>query len=197
MQKPKAQTLDAICDAARAKSFNYQEIGASRKAFPMPDDFPGHYRHSHYRTELGGGEKVFLDACHAFSQWRMFDLDWLHLCLPHSISCEVGANMTIMGDVFGLWWPNANRIVYVLDENQEGVQLFGFAYGTLQGNMICGEERFLLEWHPQNDRVYYDIYSFSRPSQWLSRCAVYYLRRLQRRFVRDSTQSMIKAINKN
>ena len=67
----------------------------------------------------------------------------------------------------GLWWLNACRIVYVVDE--EGpVTRFGFAYGTLPGHAGAGEERFLVEWDRASGEVWYDILAFSRPHVFLS-----------------------------
>ena len=50
-----------------------------------------------------------------------------------------------MGRAIGLWWLNACRIVYVVDESGP-ISKFGFAYGTLPGHVESGEERFLIEW---------------------------------------------------
>ena len=52
--------------------------------------------------------------------------------------------------LLGLWWLNACRIVYVVDEAGP-VTKFGFAYGTLPGHAGTGEERFLVEWDRASD----------------------------------------------
>ena len=101
-----------------------------------------------------------------------------------------------MGSVarcLGLWWLNACRIAYVVDE--EGpVTRFGFANGTLPGHSAAGEERFLVEWDRASGAVWYDILAFSRPHQWLARLGSPYVRRVQERFGRESAAAMVRAV---
>ena len=83
---------------------------------------------------------------------------------------------------------NACRIVYVRDEPRR----FSFAYGTLPDHIESGEERFTLEWQ-EDDSVWYDILAFSRPNHFLARLGYPIVRRLQRRFARDSATAMKRA----
>jgi uncharacterized protein (UPF0548 family) len=85
------------------------------------------------------------------------------------------------------------RIVYQLEDGQP-IRRFGFAYGTLPGHIERGEERFSIEWLP-DDTVWYDIRAFSRPRHWLVRLGYPLARRLQRRFVRDSQSAMLRAVS--
>ena len=55
---------------------------------------------------------------------------------------------------------NACRVVYVVDE-EEPIQRYGFAYGTLPDHAETGEERFLVEWNRASGEVWYDILAFS------------------------------------
>ena len=95
--------------------------------------------------------------------------------------------------LFGLWWLNACRIVYVVDEPGP-VQRYGFAYGTLPEHAESGEERFTVEWHQADAAVWYDILAFSRPQQLLARLGYPLARRLQKRFARDSAAAMQRAV---
>ena len=72
---------------------------------------------------------------------------------------------------------------------------FGFAYGTLPGHVESGEERFLIEWDRETDKVWYDILAFSRPNHFLTRLGYPLVRRTQKRFGRDSAASMFRAVN--
>ena len=99
----------------------------------------------------------------------------------------------MMGRAIGLWWLNACRIVYVVDESGP-IHKFGFAYGTLPGHVESGEERFLIEWHRGENSVWYDILAFSRPNHFLTRLGYPMVRRTQKRFGRDSAASMLKAV---
>jgi uncharacterized protein (UPF0548 family) len=98
-----------------------------------------------------------------------------------------------MGRAIGLWWLNSCRIVYVVDESGP-ISKFGFAYGTLPGHVESGEERFLIEWDRGKNGVWYDILAFSRPNHFLTRLGYPVVRRLQKRFGRDSAASMLNAV---
>jgi uncharacterized protein (UPF0548 family) len=79
--------------------------------------------------------------------------------------------------------------------NESGpITKFGFAYGTLQGHVESGEERFLIEWDRSDDSVWYDIVGFSRPNHFLTRLGYRVVRRTQKRFGRDSAASMLSAV---
>jgi len=67
------------------------------------------------------------------------------------------------------------RVVYVVDEPTEA----GFAYGTLEGHPLRGEEAFMIE-HRDDNSVWISVRSFSRPSslKWMLLSPV--LRILQR-----------------
>jgi uncharacterized protein (UPF0548 family) len=94
----------------------------------------------------------------------------------------------------GFWSLNLCRIVYVINEDTP-VARYGFAYGTLQEHFESGEERFVVEWERKSDAVSYEIGSFSRPGKLLTRIALPLARSLQRRFIRDSTASMRRAVS--
>ena len=82
---------------------------------------------------------------------------------------------------------NAAKIVYVV----EAPRRFGFAYGTLPGHVESGEERLLIEL-ADDDSVWYDILAFSRPNHFLTRLGYPFVRRLQKRFSRDSAAAMVR-----
>jgi hypothetical protein len=102
----------------------------------------------------------------------------------------------VIARLLGLWWLNACRIVYVVDEAGP-VQRFGFAYGTLPEHAESGEERFTVEWHETDAAVWYDILAFSRPQQLLARLGYPLARRLQKRFARGSAAAMRRAVEGN
>ena len=101
--------------------------------------------------------------------------------------------MAVLARSGGLWWANAVRIVYVVDETEPRRE-FGFAYGTLPGHAVSGEERFLVEWDQESGNVYYNILAFSRPQQILARLGYPWVRRVQKRFGRDSAAAMLRAV---
>ena len=130
------------------------------------------------------GEKVFAAAKAALERWQQFRLGWLEAS-PEDTPIKEGQVVAILARSIGLWWLNACRIVAVVDEDGP-VKRFGFAYGTLPDHAGSGEERFLVEWDREDDSVWYDILAFSRPRHFLARLGYPWVRRVQKRFGRES-----------
>ncbi len=143
-------------------------------------------------AEIGSGERAFLAATDALRRWQHFELGWLQ-AWPTATPLEVGSAIAVIARVFGISWLNACRIVYVVDEDGP-VRRFGFAYGTLPGHAECGEERFLVEWDRTSNQVWYDILAFSRRRHRLAKLGYLAVRRLQKRFARDSVVAMQNAV---
>ena len=100
--------------------------------------------------------------------------------------------IAIVAKTIGLWWLNACRIVYVIDEQSEWKK-FGFAYGTLPEHTGSGEERFLVEMD-EKETVWYDVLAFSRPNGALTRLGYPYMRHLQKQFGKQSAAAMRQVI---
>jgi len=122
----------------------------------------------------------------------MFNLNWITLHWP-STPIRAGENVAVLARYSGVFWLNACRIVYVV-EQAEPVRRFGFAYGTLEDHAESGEERFTVEWNRETDEVWYDLLAFSRPNQVLVRLGYPFARRLQKRFAADSKDAMVRAV---
>ena len=153
---------------------------------------PAGYAVDHVRVHLGRGEEVFVRAKEVLGRWGQFDLGWVEAWSPET-PIQAGEVVAVLSRQFGLWWLSACRLVYVVDEAAP-VARFGFAYGTLPDHAGAGEERFLVEWDRASDEVWYDIRAFSRPRWLVSRLGYPYMRRLQRRFGRDSAAAMRRAV---
>ena len=104
-----------------------------------------------------------------------------------------GGMGAIVARAMGLWWLNACKIVYVVDESGP-INRFGLAYGTLPDHAGSGEERFLIEWDQADNSVWYDILAFSRPNHFLTRLGYPIVRRTQKRFGGESAAAMLKAV---
>ncbi len=165
--------------------FSYAEVGASAGTPPAG------YVVDRTRIKLGEGELIFRSAIAALRRWEQFRLGWVEAWPPET-PIQKGEAVAVMGRALGFWWLNACRIVYVVDERGPMAK-FGFAYGTLPGHVERGEERFLVEWSQNDDCVWYDILAFSRPNCFSARLGYPVVRRLQKRFGRDSAASMLKA----
>ncbi|AWM39343.1 DUF1990 domain-containing protein [Gemmata obscuriglobus] len=186
LRKPSADTLRPFLAAQSDLPFTYAAVGAT--AGTPPDGFDV----DRTRTKLGEGEPVFRSAVDALRRWEQFRLGWVEAWSPDT-PIRTGAVVAVMGRAVGLWWLNACRIVYTVDEAGP-VSRFGFAYGTLPGHVERGEERFLIEWDRASGGVWYDILAFSRPKHVLARIGYPVVRRKQKRFGRHSAAAMLRAI---
>ncbi|MGH7957682.1 MAG: DUF1990 family protein [Opitutaceae bacterium] len=176
-------------DAEVAPPFSYLEVGASRHNSERPRG----YALDHNRVQIGTGVADFEAACAAIRGWRMFPAPWTRIA-PADSPIEVGEIVVMQARALGLWWMNAARIVYTIDEHGPGsVRRFGFAYGTLMAHVEEGEERFSVELH-EDGSVWYDLRAFSRPRYWPVQIGKRIARRLQARFVRESQASMRTAV---
>lgn len=186
LSQPSAHTIAAFLDHQRALPFPYAGVGSSRHAPPAG------YTVDHRRVCLGTGQRTFTAACAALRRWQMFPhVGWVQLCWP-TTAIVPGAVVGILATWAGVWFLNACRIVYVLDDTSP-VRRYGLAYGTLPGHAERGEERFSVEWHG-DDTVWYDLLAFSRPGHWLLWLGYPWVRRLQRRFGLASLASMVRAV---
>ncbi|MHB1556738.1 MAG: DUF1990 family protein [Isosphaeraceae bacterium] len=186
LRRPAGERIRAFLAAQSGLSLTYEAVGATAT---VP---PERYAVDHTRVKLGEGEEVFMRAKAALGRWVQFRLGWLE-AWPSRATIEAGDLVAVVAHRFGLWWLNACRIVYVVDE-PGSVSRFGFAYGTLPDHAGTGEERFLVEWDRATGEVWYDILAFSRPNLVLTRLGYPYMRRLQRRFGKESAAAMLRAV---
>lgn len=133
---------------------------------------------------------MYLAAAAALKRWQQFRIGWVD-AWPRETAIHERAVIAVMGQAAGFWWLNACRIVYVTHETGP-VSRFGFGYGTLPGHFESGEERFLIEFNRADNSVWYDVLAFSRPNHYLTRLGYPIIRRLQKRFGRDSGAAMLK-----
>ena len=89
----------------------------------------------HTRVLLGKGEHVYLAARAALARWEHFRLGWVE-AMPASTPLREGEVVAILARLFGVWWLNACRIVYIVD--RAAPTTFGFAYGTLPDHAESG-----------------------------------------------------------
>lgn len=187
LRKPSADALRPFLAAQRELPFTYGAVGATAGTPPAG------YAVDRTRIRLGEGETVFRSATAALRRWEQFNLGWVE-AWPSDTPIQKGEAVAVMGRAVGVWWLNACRVVYVVDEAGPTPK-FGFSYGTLPGHVESGEERFLVEWDRGDDAVWYDIIAFSRPNHVLTRLGYPVVRRLQKRFGRDSAAAMLRAVS--
>lgn len=185
LRRPTKERIDQWLLAQQKLTLNYPEVGGTREE-PPPS---GRYNLDRYRIQLGHGEETYRRAMDAIQGLHMWDFPWVQICW-RTTPVEVGSVLATLTRQVGVWFLNACRIVYLMDETEPWPR-YGFAYGTVRGHIEHGEERFMVEWHKdRDDSVWYEILAFSRPSHWLMRVGYPYMRRVQRRFGASSTQAI-------
>ncbi|MGV9636486.1 DUF1990 family protein [Nocardia rhamnosiphila] len=134
-------------------AFTYSEIGATRGELP-----PG-YQHLRVRRRIASGEAEFRRLGSALMRYRI-QRGLRILREAGTPVAEPGTAVTVRLGIgrFGLSAPC--RVVYVLDEPDR----IGFAYGTLPGHPVSGEELFAVEYDRATDVVYGVVTAFSRPA---------------------------------
>jgi len=186
LRKPSVDVLRRFLAMQSELPFTYKAVGASAETTPAG------YVVDRTRVKLGVGEPVFRSAIAALRRWEQFNLGWVEAWASNT-PIRSSQVVAVMGRAIGVWWLNACRIVYIVDERGP-VSKFGFAYGTSPGHVESGEERFLIEWDRSDDGVWYDIIAFFRPNQFSARLGYPVVRRLQKRFGRDSAASMLRTV---
>jgi uncharacterized protein (UPF0548 family) len=187
-RKPAPEKLQQILDWQSELAFTYPGVGTTKmEAAP-----PAGYAVDHNRAVIGQSSTGFERARTALQSWRQFRLGWLE-AFPDNTPIRAGETVVVLAKVLGIWWTNAARIVYTIDETKGALAKFGFAYGTLPGHVESGEERFLVEWDRTTDQVWFNILAFSRPRHLLTRLGHRHARAVQKRFAQQSTAAMQSA----
>jgi uncharacterized protein (UPF0548 family) len=185
LRKPSIGARRRILAIESALDLTYTAVGATFDEASMPAG----YAINRMRVELGRGQVVFDRAKTGLACWRQFHLGWLE-AFPDDTPIRAGETVLVIARAGGMWWTNAARIVYIVNESSAASSRFGFAYGTLPGHVESGEERFLIEWDRATDIVSFDILAFSRPRHYLVRLNRRRARAMQKRFAAESTAAM-------
>jgi uncharacterized protein (UPF0548 family) len=192
----------------RSVPVNYGSVGGTR-AVDLLSRPPRGFRSSEHRGRLGSGDDRFESAVASLMTWgvqrgaglRVTDIQpdavddsgplLAEAPLPakptgarrEAVHGENGTPYIAAGTSVVLLLPAGPfalrapaRVVYVIDEPDR----VGFAYGTLAGNPISGEESFVVE-RTSSGEVWLVLREFSRPSTWYWRLATPALRIAQRR----------------
>ena len=132
----------------------YPDVGATATA--LPDG----YNHVRMSRRIGSGRQRFEQASEQVMRYGMLRGAGLRV----SASAEVAR---VGSDVLGRLGPFVApcRVVYVIDEPNRR----GFAYGSLPGHAVRGEEMFGVRYDPADGAVYSEVVAFSRPATWWSR----------------------------
>ncbi|MCO5584719.1 hypothetical protein L7F22_038651 [Adiantum nelumboides] len=161
------------------------------------------------RVYLGVGEATYMRAKKSLTSWRHFQLGWTSV--DPSTPLKLKQQFIVrVNELLLAWLLQPLEIKYVhdthisprhtqrepcstiLEENKKGV--FAFGSSTLKGHLLAGEERFAVKWEEDNS-VWYEILSFSKPSAFLSMATYPYVQWKQRLFAKHSSSAMLKAVS--
>lgn len=134
-------------------SLSYDEVGATDSG-----ELPSGYWLVHQADVVGHGQRSFSALAGALGRWDLQRGIGLSVCAssPEVVPAATVVSALPIGPM-SLLVPC--RVVYLIA--RPGVR--GFAYGTLAGHPLAGEERFTIELE-EKDRVVLRILSFSRPA---------------------------------
>ncbi|MFK7807622.1 MAG: DUF1990 family protein [Saprospiraceae bacterium] len=182
LSKPSPSEVDAFVQEKARAPYNYKQVYGT-KSPPVAG-----FDNDHKSTVLGKGEDVWQVAKIALDNWRQFPSPWT--TVEPKVSLKENRVVAVFFRLFGIWFINGARIVYTLDSKTE----YGFAYGTLPGHVEKGEECFWIE-RDESGEVSYHIRAFSQPAHWLVWLGYPIARYFQRRFVRESLETMKRICN--
>lgn len=189
LTKPSPAAIQRFLTQQAELGLTYAAVGATAATPPVG------YVIDRTRTKLGTGDAVFAAAVAALRRWEQFRMGWIE-AWPNDAPLQTGTMVAVVARAGGLWWLNACRVVYTVDET-EPIRRFGFAYGTLPAHAGTGEERFLIEWDRATNEVFYEVFAFSRMTHPLTRMVYPIVRRTQRRFGRESGAAMLRAVRED
>lgn len=134
-------------------SLTYPDVGATAATLPAG------YANVRISRRIGSGRQRFDQAAEAVMRYGMLRGAGLRVTASTDVA-RVGS------DVLGRLGPFVApcRVVYVVDEPNRR----GFAYGSLPGHAVRGEEMFGVRYDPADDGVYSEVVAFSKPATWWS-----------------------------
>jgi uncharacterized protein (UPF0548 family) len=189
LRRPTMQRVNRFARTAAQDAFSYLEVGATVSGI-----FPRGFNIDHNRVRLGEGMPLFERAYAALGAWKMFDLGWVELIHPAE-PIAPGQTVVVLAHTFGLYSLSASRVIAMINENDGPTWRRGFSYGTLLHHVERGEERFSVEYHREDDSVWYDVLAFSVPQHPLAVLGYPLSRAAQRRFAIDSKAAMLRAVS--
>ena len=183
----------ARCLAREERPFSHAEVGATDDlGSRLPESLASTYDLDHHHFVLGSGRDRFERARAALESWRQYEVPWLELH-GGSAPARSGQVVATLVSLAGFWFLNPCRVVYTRFPS-EPTDVVAFAYGTLEGHVLSGEERFVVSFDPASAQVHYEVAAFSRPAKLLSKLGYPFARRLQRRFAAASAEAITRAI---
>ncbi|KAL6589511.1 hypothetical protein ACP70R_050334 [Stipagrostis hirtigluma subsp. patula] len=148
------------------------------------------------RLLIGSGASTFNHAKCALLSWRHLALGWANV--EPDTPVKVGTRFCICNREVIPWIMLPLQMAYVTDGNGNSAGhtkggMFAFGSGTLQGHLLAGEERFSVQLD-EEDRVWYEVFSFSKPAHILSTLCYPYVQLRQKHFAQQSGQALLRHV---
>ncbi|KAK9820593.1 hypothetical protein WJX72_012042 [[Myrmecia] bisecta] len=201
-RKPSQQEIQTTFDRAATRDANHNYVGLTEDDQLVPKRLGLGWSVDHHRAKVGKGRKAYQRAQSALRRWQHMQLGWVETT---SAPVATGELVCVAHRAIFAWLRNPLKVVYATEgkvslrspaaaSQQLGRgQRFKFGQTTLDGHVIAGEERFTLEWHHDDDSVWYDIFTISRPATALSLLSYPISRFYQHRFRVESTELVRRA----
>lgn len=136
---------------------NYPDAGATQKGAAL---WPAGYRKLQVRSRLGRGDADFEAAAEAVTTWRLHRAAGVRFGTD-ALRAAPGVEVEVGLGIGALRLHAPCRVVWTVAEERRA----GWAYGTLPGHPVRGEEAFVVS-QEEDGTVWLDVLAFSRPVTW-------------------------------
>lgn len=143
----------AAAERLAGMPYSYPEVGATRQ-HRLPDG----YRRLCLQTQAGTGRDRFVDLADRLMRWQLHADSGLDIATS-SDTARPGTVLVATYRLAGIPVRTRCRVLYVIDEPRRR----GFAYGSLPGHPLRGEESFVVDWR-DDDTVDFTVRSFAQPA---------------------------------
>mmetsp|Transcript_25012 Transcript_25012/g.67988 ORF Transcript_25012/g.67988 Transcript_25012/m.67988 type:complete len:223 (+) Transcript_25012:73-741(+) len=210
--RPEKEQQEEVLEEGVREGFNYPNPGATEGATPsdlvaLRSPWVIDYK----RVQVGKGSKAYEEAKAALKRWAHFQLGWAQV--DPATPVKGGTPVCVVAKTLFAWTANPLQVVYTREGPVKAaqraatgtlaagppasslVQRFQFAHGCLKGHLLAGEESFAVEWDKEDDSVWYEVMTFSRPAHPLAMATYPLVRFYQRQYGKDSSVAIVRALS--
>lgn len=180
LSEPGDDAIRALLRERADADFTYADVGATREPLERA---PRGFRLDRYGCELGRGRDPFDRAVAALRRVDNYPPSFTRVVRGFD-ALRPGACFATVARHLGFASVHPCRVIWVVDEPDT----FAFGFGTLPGHAERGEECFRVSLREGAAR--YDVQAFSRPTGVLARLGAPITRGYQRRFQRETLETM-------